>query len=291
MEERGDALMSEGEKRLKKRSWFSSSDAQVDDAHESFLQAATHYKAAGNFAKVAQAYKRASEMSQKSKCEGDQAAEMEEAAKAYAKSGDTKTAAAVLKDVVDMYDKAQKYTNAAKACAALGELTVGDEAMRWLQEAVRYFRNQGAKVTASEIVLKMADVKSRSGDYAGAQQIYDRLAREALEDRVARGNARKLFFTALLCQVALMTSGSLMEDVGVLEERFLEYQELDTQFNMNTREHMFMTDMIAAIQSEDAAMFDEAVREYDSICPLNDLLEKMILKGKQALRQRMSDLR
>lgn len=291
MEARGDALMAEAEKQLKKRSWFSSSDTKVDEAHDSFMQAATQYKAAGNFAKVAQAYKRASEMSQKNKSEGDQAAEMEEAAKAYVKAGDNRAAAGLLKDVVDMYDKGQKYTNAAKACAALGDITDGDEAMRWLQQAVRYFRNQGAKVTASEIVMKMADVKARSGDYAGAQQIYDQLAREALEDRVARGNARKLFFTSLLCQLALMTAASMMEGVGELEERFHEYQELDTQFNMHTREHMVMTDMIAAIQGEDLAMFDEAVREYDSICPLDNLREKMILKGKQALRERTSDLR
>lgn len=291
MEERGDVLMAEAEKQLKKRSWFSSSDTKVDEAHDTFLQAATQYKAAGNFAKVAQAYKRASEMSLKNKNESDQAVEMEEAAKAYVKAGDAKSAAALLRDVVDMYDKAQKYTNAAKVCAVLGDITVGEEAMRWLQQAVRYFRNQGAKVTAAEIVLKMADMKARSGDYAGAQQIYDHLAREALEDRVARGNARKLFFTTLLCQLALMTPESLMEDVDLLEERFQEYQELDTQFNMNTREHMFMTDVIAAIQGEDTAMFDEAVREYDSICPLDDLREKMILKGKQALRERISDLR
>ncbi|AIO01189.1 SNAP protein, putative [Leishmania panamensis] len=291
MEERGDALMAEAEKKLKKRSWFSSSDTKVDESHDTFLQAATQYKAAGNFTKVAQAYKRASEMSCKNNSECDQAVEMEEAAKAYFKAGDAKSAATLLKDVVDMYDKAQKYTNAAKVCSLLGDITMGDEAIRWLQEAVRYFRNQGAKVTASEIVLKMANIKAGSGDYAGAQQLYDHLAREALEDRVARGNARKLFFTALLCQLALMTPESLMEDVGVLEERFQEYQDLDTQFNMNTREHMVMTDMIAAIQGEDTAMFDEAVREYDSICPLDDLREKMILKGKQALRERMSDLR
>ncbi|GET91632.1 soluble n-ethylmaleimide sensitive factor, putative [Leishmania tarentolae] len=291
MEERGDALMAEAEKQLKKRSWFSSSDMKIDEAHDKLLQAATQYKAAGNFVKVAQAYRRASEMSLKNKNESDQAVEMEEAAKAYVKAGDAKSAAALLRDVVDMYDKAQKYTNAAKACATLGDLTMGDEAMRWLQQAVRYFRNQGAKVSASEIVLKMADMKARSGDYAGAQQIYEHLARDALEDRVARGNARKLFFTALLCQLALTTPESLMEDVDVLQERFQEYQELDTQLNMNTREHMFMTDVIAAIQGEDTVMFDEAVREYDSICPLDDLREKMILKGKQALRKRISDLR
>ncbi|KAG5470280.1 hypothetical protein LSCM4_02975 [Leishmania orientalis] len=291
MEERGDVLMAEAEKQLKRRSWFSSSDTKVDAAHDTFLQAATQYKAAGKFAKVAQAYRRASELSGRSKSEGDQAVEMEEAAKAYVKAGDAKSAVGLLKDVVDMYDKAQKYTNAAKACAALGDITVGEEAMRWMQQAVRYFRSQGAKVTASEIVLKMADMRARSGDYAEAQKVYDHLAREALEDRVARGNARKLFFTALLCQLALMTPESLMEDVGMLEERFLEYQELDTQFNMNTREHMAMTDMIAAIQSEDATMFDEAVREYDSICPLDDLREKMILRGKHALRERLNDLR
>lgn len=291
MEQRGDTLMAEGEKQLSKKSWFSSNEGKIDDAHDKFLQAATHYKASGNFSKAAKAYHRASEMSARNKNEGERVVEMEEAAKVYVKAGDTATAATMYKDVVGLYDQGQKYVNAAKVCVALGDVTTGAEAMQWLQRAVNYYRTQGAKVTANEIVLKMADLQAASGNYADAKIVYDQLAREALDDRVARGNARKLFFTALLCQIALIQSSHLLEDVSVLEEMFQEYQDLDTQFNHNTREHMVIAALIEAIQEEDINKFEEAVTEYVSICPLDSIREKMILKGKQTLKSRLSDLK
>lgn len=291
MEEKGDLLMAEGEKGLKKFSLFSSGDDKTDKAHEKFLQAATQYKASGNFTKVAKAYCRAADMSQKNKNEGEMCIEMEEAGKAYVKAGDIKDAIAHFRQVVDIYDKNQKLVMAAKVCTALGDITQGAEAMQWLQRAVKYYKAQGSKVTANEIVEKMGDVKARGGDYAGAREVYDELGREALDDRVARGNARKLFFSALLAQIASMTSATLMEDVGVLQERFEDYQELDTQFNENTREHMLIAAIIEAIQNEDPDAYEREVQEYDSIVPLDPTREKMVLKGKQVLRERVNDLR
>lgn len=291
MEEKGDALAAEGEKILKKFSFFSSSDDKVDKAHEKFLQAATQYKASGSFAKAASAYRRAADMSQKSKNEGEMCVELEEAGKACVKAGDVNSAVELYKQAVEIYEKNQKLVNAAKVCVAIGEIAQGSEAMQWLQRAVRYYKTQGSKVTATEIVEKMADVKAKSGDYEGAREMYDELARDALDDRVSRGNARKLLFSSLLAQIAGMTSATLMEDVGVLQERFEDYQELDTQFNRNTREHMLISALIEAIQSEDIGAYEAAVQEYDSIVPLDPCREKMLLKGKQVLRSRANDLR
>lgn len=290
MESKGDQLVAEAEKDLKKFSFFSSGSEKYDKAHDKFMQAATQYKAAASFSKAAGAYSRAAEMSAKSGNEMDRAVELEESAKAHIKANDTASAISQYSEAVDIYDKNQKFSNAAKACAAAGDIAQGPEAMKWLDRAVKYYRTQGAKVTASEIVQKMADAKARSGDFAGARDIYEQLAREALDDRVARGNARKLFFFALLAQLAMMTPDSMMEDVGALQETFEEYQELDTQFNQHTREHMFISAVIAAIQEEDVEAFDDAATEYDSICPLDAITQKMVAKGKQALRSRLSNL-
>ncbi|EPY33412.1 alpha-soluble NSF attachment protein [Strigomonas culicis] len=157
--------------------------------------------------------------------------------------------------------------------------------------AAKYYRTSGSKVTATEIVQKMADAKARSGDYAAAQQQFDQLARDALDDPLSRGNARKLFFSALLAQLAGMTPDTLMEAVGVLEETFNEYQELDVQFNVHTREHMLITALIDALQEENVEGFEEAVCEYDNICPLDATRQKMLTKAKATLRSRVNDLR
>lgn len=292
MEEQGDKLMHDGEKSLKKFSLFGGGGDKADAARDKFIQAGTQYKAAGNFAKAANAYKRAADMSAKSKNDMDQACDLEEAGKAAVKAEDVASAKAYYTEAVDIYDKLQKYNNAAKACSTMGELMSGPEALAWLEKASKYYRTQGSKVTASEVVLKMADAKARGGDYEGAFEMYDQMGRDALDDRLSRANARKLFFTALLTRIARLTpQSSFLEEMDQLEEQFQEYQDLDSQFNHNTREHMLIAQLIDAIRSEDLAGYDEAVKEFDSIVPLDDMRQKMLLKGKSALRAHLEDIR
>ncbi|KAH9578617.1 hypothetical protein LSM04_000835 [Trypanosoma melophagium] len=291
MASKGDQLMEEGEKSLKKFSLFSFGEDKSERAREKFLQAATQFKSISDFAKAANAYKRAADMSEKSKNEMDMIIDLEEAARCYVKAKDTPTAARMYSRVVDYYDKNQQPHRAGKVCMSLSEITPVPEAMGWLERASKYYESQGSKVTASEVTLKMADVKARSGDYEGAREIYDRLARAALDDRVSRGGARKLFFTALLAQLASFKSDSIMEDLEVLRDRFEEYQDLDTQFNELTREHMLIKAVIEAIEDESVENMEAAVMEYDNICPLDELRESMLLRAKTALRHRVESIR
>lgn len=134
-------------------------------------------------------------------------------------------------------------------------------------------------------------MKALAGQYGQARMAYENLARSALEDRLARGNARKLFFSALLAHIASMTTNTLMEDAGVLQQLFDTYQDLDTQFNVHTREHMVITALLDAIMSDNSDMYDDAIRQYDDICPLDKLRRAMLDKGRETLRAHASDLR
>ena len=285
---KADALMDEGEKQLTKFAPFTSSDEKRDKAREKFLQAATQYKAVQNWLRGAAAYQRAADMSTKSKSESDFIADCEEAAKCFRKAKDRRSVE-LFEKVVDMFAQQQRYSQAAKYCLAIAEESEGNEAISWMQKAARYHRSDNSKVTANEIVVKMADVFLKLGDYDEARKIFDKQARDALDDRLSRGGARKLLFQALLCQLAKLTSTSISEGLSALVERFEEYQELDNQFNEHTREHIFIAEAIKAIEAQDIEAFETAVSEYDEICPLDDKKMKLILKAKQALRN--SDLR
>lgn len=285
---KADALMDEGEKQLTKFAPFTSSDEKRDKAREKFLQAGTQYKAMTNWLRAAAAYQRASDMSSKSKCESDFVSDCEDAARCFRKAKDRRSTE-LFEKVVDMYAQQQRYSQAAKFCLTIAEDSEGQEALSWMQKAVRYHRSDNGKVTANEVVVKMADMYIKLGDYDEARKIFDKQARDALDDRVSRGGARKLFFTALLCQLAQLTSNSISEGLGQLTERFEEYCELDNQFNEHTREHIFIAEVIKAIESQDIDAFEVAVTEYDEIVPLDDKKMKMVLKAKQALRN--ADLR
>ncbi|CCW67754.1 unnamed protein product [Phytomonas sp. Hart1] len=289
MEQKGDALMASGEKALKKRFFIFKSD-KTDSAHDKFIQATTQYKAAGVFSKAAVAFKRAADTSEMNGDERGIALELEESAKMYLKANDTKSAVTLYKRVFEIHNKNQSSINAAKVCAAIGEITEGDEAMMWLDKAAKYYRSQGSKVMSSEVLLKIADSKAQSGDYKSARDIYEEQALAALDDRASRCNARYLFFNALLAQIATMKEISLMDDVEVLKEQFEKYQELETQFNSLTRQHMVITDLIKAIQSENVDAYEDAIREYDNICPLNSMQKDMVLIGKKVLDLHVNDL-
>lgn len=280
---KADELMDEGEKRLTKFAPFTSNDEKCEKARDKFLQAATQYKASQNFLRAASAYQRASDMSTKTKCESDFISDCEEAAKCFRKAGDDRATDLFMR-VIEMFDKNQKYSQAAKYCVQVAEGCSGREAAEWLNKAARYYRNEGSKVTANEVVIKMAELHIKNGEYDEARLVFDKQGRDALDDRISRGGARKLFFTALLCQIAQLNGANITEGIAELQERFQEYQDLDSQFNELTREHMLVKAVIEAFEEQDLEKLDDAVSEYDNICPLDDKKMKMLLKAKQVLR-------
>ena len=182
-------------------------------------------------------------MSQLLKSEVDYMSDCEEAAKMMKKANDPR-ATDMLMRIVEMFDQQQKYSQAAKYCMAIAESSKGREATEWMNKAAKYHQTVGSKVTAGECVTRVAEIQAQSGEYSEAQRLYEKQAREALDDRLSRGGARKLFFMALLCQIADINGNNLIEGIEFLRQKFEEYQELDNQFNDLTREHMLIREMV-----------------------------------------------
>ncbi|KAF5222941.1 hypothetical protein ECC02_004027 [Trypanosoma cruzi] len=292
MEGKADQLVEEAEKSLKgfSLSKYFGGD-KYEKAHGKFIQAATQYKACSNYAKAAKAYERAAEMSMASKNEVDVTAELEDAARCHVKANNKDAATRLYTQVAEYYERNQMHIRAAKTCVSLSEITEGSAQIKWLEKASTYYRMQGSRVSADELIQKVAEAKARMGDYKGAHGLYEKLARETLNDAVMRGGARRLFFMALLTQLAGITRENFMEDLAALRERFEEYQDLDTQFDHLTREHMLVQGVIEAMEVESVEKMEEAIADYDNICVLDELKEKMLLRAKRALVGRLDDLR
>lgn len=277
-------LMQEGETRLTKFAPFTAGEEKREKARDKFLQAATSYKAVDNWSGVAAAYQRAADMSEKNRSEIDFIDDLTAAGNALRKAGDGKQATEMLTKVVDMLDKNGKHAAASRVCIALGD-DGGELADAWYQKAIGYLRNDGMKVSSNEVVVKMINRSVEKGKYEYARVEYEKMAKEYLDEALTRCNARKYFFLALLCKVATITSTNLVEGIDQLTGMFEEYQDLDPQFNNYTREHMLVTAVIAALENEDPDAFTDAVMDYDNICPLDASKEKMLLRGKHAIRR------
>jgi len=275
--------MEEGEKKLTKFAPFTSKDEKAEKARDLFLQAATQFKANANWIGAGNAFLRAADMSGIMKSEMDSADDLNNAAMSYKKANDPR-ATEILERVVDIYDKNGKYSQAAKMCVTIGDMG-GKDAINFYQRAITYYRNEGSKATALDIVEKIANLSLQQEEYLQCQIQFDKIARECLDDRLRRGGARKYEFMSLLCQLATLSAGNRTVGIENLKERFEEYQGLDPQFTEHTREHMLIDAVIKAFEADDIRAFDEAVMDYDSICPMDDIKQKLLLNAKQVLRR------
>lgn len=292
MEGKGEQLMQDGEKILKKFSLFGSKTEKAENARELFVQAATNFKASQNFGRAAQAYERAAEMAEQAKSEIDYIQDCQDAAAMLQKAGDRR-ATEMLTRVIDLYDKQGKYTNAAKLCVTLADddHTKKEDKIAIYQRAIKYYKTTNSRASIAELTQKIAEVNISNNDYSSARVTFQKLGEEALDDRLSRGMARKYFFMSLLCDLASIAGHSISEGIENLKERFENFQDLDNQFTEHTREFMLIRDVIAAMEEGSIEAFEDAVTEYDNICPLDSVKAKMLLRGKQLLRDRDNDLR
>ena len=217
----------------------------------------------------------------------DESGDMFDAGRALQKIKDPRSEELFSK-CVEIFDKNGKYSQAAKTCVAIAD-EGGENALEWYQRAMKYYKSEGSRATAQELNLKVANMYIKKGELGEAKQIFDRAGREALDDRLTRGSARKYFFMSLLCYIGMLSPTNVAEGTAALQERFEEYQELDTQFTGHTREHMLIAQIIAALEESSIDAYSEAMDEYDTICPLDETKTKLLLRGKQVLRQ--SDIR
>ena len=278
-------LMEDGEKRLTKFAPFTSTEEKHEKAREKFLQAATQYKACNNWTGAGMAFKRAADMSTKLKSEVDLADDLLNSGQAFRKGGDPR-AEEMLNTVVDLYDKNGKFSQAAKVCTQIADLG-GPTAEQWYSRAVRYMRNEGSKISSHDIVMKMAMKMIEAGRFEAARVEFEKMAREYCDEHLTRSAAKKHFFNALCCTVAQWTSDNLVESVALLQGRFQEYTDLDPMFNDSTLEYRLMLGIIEAGElglDGGYDKFGDAVAEYEEITPLDTFRQRMLLRGKMALR-------
>jgi len=155
----------------------------------------------------------------------------------------------------------------------------------WLTKAMQYYRNEGSRATANDIRLKLAERKALNGQLEEARVEFEALGREALDAGITRGSAHKLFFMALLCVVGALKRDNLLEQGEILRQHFDDYTTLDTQFNEYTREHILVTGILRALEEGDVDVFSDAVQEFSDIGTVDALKARLLVQGKQALRE------
>eukprot|EP01059_Diplonema_ambulator_P030464 TRINITY_DN5228_c0_g1_i2.p1 TRINITY_DN5228_c0_g1~~TRINITY_DN5228_c0_g1_i2.p1 ORF type:complete len:325 (+),score=112.01 TRINITY_DN5228_c0_g1_i2:62-976(+) len=293
-------LMEKGDKKTKK---FFGGSSKYEDARELYLQGANQYKKVQDWPNAAGAFMKCFQMSQKVKSESDMISDLMEAANCYRKF-DYKQATATMGIALDLLDKGGRYDRAAKLCMESAKIFEGileeeggektmelnEQILMAYEKARDYYKLMRNSTThANDCAAKIAAVKILQGKYDEALEIYEDLGKHCAEDNLLRFNAKSHFFTALLCQLPLISPMAADPGIDKFRDKFEEYTELDLQFCDTTHEYELCKNIIKAFEDGEVAAYTEAYRRYDKIIPFDKPKEVMVLKGKQILNKRVED--
>ncbi|KAG8345188.1 putative SNAP protein [Trypanosoma vivax] len=290
MSKQPEQLVAEADKLLKKGFFSFFSGDNSDKAHEKLIQAATQYRALGDFHNAAEVLRRAAKLSKENGNEAESITNAEDAARCFVKANETASAIPLYETVVDFYDRNKQPQKAAKVCTSISEITPHDQSVEWLKRAHKYHEQQGSRVHATDVLRTMAELKVKAGDFMGACDLYQQLAKKALDDRVSRPIARNFLFMSLLAYLATFTRESIREKAAELRERFEMCQDLEPQFNEHTREYMLIRSVIEAMEEENVETMTTAIDDYKLVCTWDSLKESMLTRAQTALSARVNSL-
>lgn len=287
-------LMQEANETATKFAFFTSKDEKRSNARKMYIQAANLYKGSSNFAMAGTAYQRAADMSAENNDDINLADDLGQVMALQMKCDNFDAARIAAQKTLDLYVRQNKTSLAAKVCQMFGEwkpsnggLTEDQKADQesFLVKAMNFYRNEGSRATANELRIKMTERKALAGNYEVAAKEYEMIAKEMLDDQLMRATAMRYLFLSLLCSLASLKPHKIIDQTDSLRRKFESYQDLDPQFNQYTQEHVLLTGILDALDSEDVEKYSDAQDRFSEICAVDSLKLKLLLTGKQALRQ------
>lgn len=290
MASKGDAFVKKAEEHLKSWNFFKSSSEKNEKAVEYYEKAANAYKMESNFEKSGTCFEKAARLSAKSSSElkdMDMARFFEEGGKMFANANENEKAKELYLEAGEALNRGGKRAGGAFEQAALLATDISEK-RELFQRAVKCHRESGSKVSATILLNKLALMEVEAMAFDKALELFEQLGRDALEDSVTRTGAFRILFRALLANLAQLGGHqqpnpvpySRGEILTQLRQRFEAYQMLDIQFNKNCREHMLMTELLAALEGGDEEGYDAAVKSFRKVCVMEAPEQLMLREGK-----------
>lgn len=230
----------------------------VEESSEAYLKAADCYRIAGQSFEQTNATISAGAVLKK--VNPKRAAELLlQGTKALVADGHFASAAKHQQDAGEMFE-AEGDTENAVAC---------------LRTAAEYYEMENSTSRANTCMLKVAQLVADTGKYDEAIEIYEKVARAALDNNLLKFSVRGYLFNAFLCQLAKQ------DTVGA--SRALErYKELDATF-ANQRECKLCDAVLEACDNLDVDAFTRAVADFDSLTPLDAFRTHLLLQAKRMI--------
>ncbi|KAG2371555.1 Alpha-soluble NSF attachment protein [Vigna angularis] len=151
-----------------------------------------------------------------------------------------------------------------------------EQALVYYEKSADFFQNEEVTTTANQCKQKVAQFAAQLEQYQKSIEIYEDIARQSLNNNLLKYGVKGHLLNAGICQLC---RGDIVAITNALER----YQELDPTFS-GTRECRLLADIAAAIDEEDVGKFTDAVKEFDSMTPLDSWKTTLLLRVKEKLK-------
>ncbi|OWB81732.1 hypothetical protein B5S33_g351 [[Candida] boidinii] len=289
-----EALIAEADKKAKPSSGFSSffgasSASRYEEAADIYTQAANIYKLQRKNALAGQTFEKAANAQIKADSSDEASNTLVEAYKSY-KMEVPIEAARCLSKAIEMFVARGQFRRGANFKVDLAELYENEltdvkNAIASYEDAAEWYRGDSAQALSNKCSLKAADLycDEQIGDYDKAATVYERIAKESLNNNLAKWSLKEYFLKAILCRLA--TNNDYASGNALLN-RFTQW---DPTFS-STREYEFLNKLIQAVKDGNSDEIANASRDYDKIARLDALKIRILNKIKSSVTEAPDEL-
>ncbi|KAK4048463.1 vesicular-fusion protein S17 [Microbotryomycetes sp. JL221] len=265
-------------------SFFSSSSAKYEEAHDLYVQAANAYKIDKQWKQSGDCFCKAAEMSLKGDDKDDAANDFWTASKSYKKSN-PELAVAALQKTIQLYQQRGKFRQAAdreKEIATVLQQEGGDlqSSLEAFERAGELYSSEDAQATANSCFKEAAELAATLQQYPRAIKHFEHVAQQSLNSALTRYSVKDYYMKSALCWLATA-------DVVSTKRALEQYSIQDTTFG-STREAKFVEQITEAFDAGDSEAFTAAVAEYDRLTKLDNWKTGILLAIKRQIAEEPS---
>jgi alpha-soluble NSF attachment protein len=208
-----------------------------------------------------------------------------DAYKAYRQS-DPADAARVLEEAVMIFMQRGQFRRAANFKMDLGELYEKDlddpvKALGAFEDAGQMFYDDSAEALSSKAFLRVGDLAALNKDYHKATEMYERVAKQSVNNNLSRWSVKETLFKSGLCH--------LCEDPISTQRSLEEYAALDQSFT-ETKEFALLNDLLEAVKEGDDQAFADKLAAFNQFSPLDNWKVTICLRIRESIQAAEDDI-
>jgi alpha-soluble NSF attachment protein len=262
------------------KSYFSlgSKSQKYEDAAELFTKAAKQYQLAKAYIDAGNAFLKACECYSHSSYGTYHIASCYiQAAQSFSKQ-DIHIGIDAMHKGINLLLEDGKFSQAAKYEKELAEMfeTIGDlnNAIKHYEIASEYFDMEGSKATGASCREKIIPIIAVQGDYHKAIELIEKIC-DSYSSSLAKHYIKELCLKAGILYLCIPDNVGAYKSMDKWAAKYSEFK--------GSREHQFLSQLIAAFMKEDSDMFKRAVDEWQRISSLDKFKDRFLEKALEKL--------